>query len=353
MVRDAKRILITGHKGYIGSLLAPHLLRAGYEVVGLDTDYCRGCSLLPEPGPVPGIERDLRDLQRSDVVGFDAVIHLAALSGEPLGALDRDSTRQINFEGTVRLAEFAKRAGVRRFVFASTCLVYDPSGAGAASEQAPVAFSSDYAAAKIKSERALHDLAGDGFSPTVCRLGSVYGLSPRMRFDTLLNDVIGRAAATGRTLLRSGGTASWAVIQVQDLCRALQAVLEAPREAVHDEVFNLGAEHLNIRSGDLAALVLEAVPGCDLGAASPEPNPDQRSLALDCAKFRRAFPTFRFLWSPRQGARELAGHFRAIGLTRTDVQDPRFSRLSWMSHLVQHGILDASLRWPAAATEAA
>lgn len=341
---DAKRILVTGHNGYIGSVMAPYLWSAGYDVVGLDTDYFRACTLVPDRGRVPEIRKDLRDVEPADLRGFHAVIHLAALSNDPIGNLNEAWTRQINGEATVRLAEMAKAAGVRRFVFSSSCIMYGMSEASVCDETAPLAPQTEYARSKVVAEEALASLADDGFSPTYCRNGTVYGLSPRMRFDTVLNNFMGSAFTTGRVEVFSDGTPWRPVVHVQDVARAFKAVLEAPLADVHNQAFNTGADHLNHRVREIAELVVEAVPGAEL-VMKPQPGADQRTYKADFSKFARTFPDFEFLWTAREGARELYDAFRAISLVRDNFTDARFTRLKWLNRLIDTGAVDGNLRW--------
>ena len=227
---DNKRILITGNGGYLGSVMAPWLRSQGYEVIGLDTGYFSACTLAPDLAQIRTIRKDIRDVGAQDLAGFDAVIHLAALSNDPIGNLNAAWTRQINGEGTVRLARLAKQAGVPRFIFSSSCIMYGMSEAAVVDETAPLAPQTEYARSKVNAETALRRLADDRFSPTFCRNGTVYGLSPRMRFDTVLNNLMGCAYTTGRVVIHSDGTPWRPVVHVQDVARAFQAVLEAPIE---------------------------------------------------------------------------------------------------------------------------
>lgn len=328
--------------------MAPWLQRAGYDVVGLDTNYFSDCTLVPNLAEIPTIRKDLRDLAPADLEGFQSVIHLAALSNDPIGNLNEDWTREINYEGSVRLAEMAKKAGVRRFIFSSSCIMYGMSEVAVANETAPLAPQTEYARSKADAEAALQGLADDRFSPTYCRNGTVYGVSPRMRFDTVLNNLMGMAATTGRVEVHSDGTPWRPVVHVQDVARSFQAVLEAPLQDVHNEAFNMGAEQLNHQIRELAEIVVETVPGCEL-RMTPQPGADQRTYKAGFGKFSRTFPDFKFLWTPRDGARELYDAFKAIGLTNADYTDKRFTRLRWLRFLLDSGKVDGSLRWNAGA----
>ncbi len=339
-----QRILLTGHEGYIGSVMAPMLVQAGHEVVGLDTGYFRDCTLVEPDGSIPTIRKDIRDLEAADVTGFDAVIHLAALSNDPIGNLDTGWTASINDRASVRLAELARAAGVRRFLFSSSCIMYGMSVAGVATEASPLDPQTEYARSKVRSERGISALASDDFSPTFLRNGTVYGLSPRMRFDTVFNSLIGAAATSGKVTVFSDGTPWRPVVHVQDVSRAFQAVLEAPLQDVHDQAFNTGSEELNHRVIDLAEIAVRTVPRATLEVLA-QPDADQRTYRTDFGKFARTFPTFSFRWNPTSGAVELFEAFRAVGLTAEDFVSPRFTRLKWLRQLLDGNRLDGDLRW--------
>lgn len=339
-----KRVLVTGHTGYIGSVMTPMLAEAGYEVVGLDTDYYAECTLVPDRYTAPAVRKDLRDLTPRDLEGFDAVIHLAALSNDPIGNLNTAWTDAINFQASVSLAQLAKAAGVRRFLFSSSCIMYGMSEAAGVNETSPLDPKTEYARSKVQAERAIAALAGGGFSPTFLRNGTVYGLSPRMRFDTVLNNLVGAAATTGKVVLHSDGKPWRPVIHVQDVSRAFLHVLEAPIETVHNQAFNNGDDRMNHQIMELAEVVVRTVPGCTLEVRSSA-DADQRTYKTQFSKFARAFPAFRFEWDIRRGAQELCEAFRAVGLTEADFTDRRFTRLKWLRYLLESGRLDQSLRW--------
>jgi len=340
----AKRVLITGHKGYIGSVMAPHFAQAGYEVVGLDTGYYDPCTLVPEQVQIPYKQKDVRDLELDDVNGFDAVVHLAALSNDPIGNMNDGWTEDINFRASVRLAELAKAAGVQRYLFSSSCIMYGMSDAAVVTEESPLDPKTEYARSKVKSERAISELADDRFSPTFMRNGTVYGVSPRMRFDTVLNDLVGSAVTTGKITLYSDGKPWRPVVHVQDVARAFLAALEAPVADVWNQAFNTGANHLNHQIVELARIVADTVPGCEFEILA-QPGADQRTYKADFGKFARVFPSFTFKWNAREGARELYQTFKRIGLTYDDYIDKRFTRLKWIRHLLETQQLSDSLRW--------
>jgi nucleoside-diphosphate-sugar epimerase len=347
-----KRVLVTGHNGYIGSVMAPYLVEAGYEVTGLDTGYFQPCRLVLDRTEVSWIRKDIRDLELGDLKGFDAVVHLAALSNDPIGNLNESWTEEINFQASVRLAELAKAAGVERFLFSSSCIMYGMSEAAVVNEESSLDPKTEYARSKVKSERAIAELAGDSFAPSFLRNGTIYGISPRMRFDTVFNDLMAAAVTTGKVTLYSDGQPWRPVVHVQDVARAFRAVLEAPIGEVWNQAFNTGANHLNHQIIELAEIVVDTVPGCRLEVVA-QPGADQRTYKADFGKFARVFPDFSFNWTAKKGAVELYEGFKGIGLTHDDFVDKRFTRLKWLRYLLATGQLDSSLRWNGAKESAA
>jgi len=340
----SERILVTGHNGYIGSVMVPVLLQAGYQVVGYDTGYFRECTLIPDACEVPTIDKDIRDLCSQDLEGFHAVIHLAALSNDPIGNLRQNWTEQINYQSSVRLAELARGARVGRFLFSSSCIMYGMSSADVVNEQSPLDPQTEYARSKVKSERAISALASEGFSPVFLRNGTIYGLSPHMRFDTVFNDLMGSAVTTGKVIVYSDGKPWRPVVHVRDVARAFLAILCAPRDLIHNQAFNLGSNDLNYRVIQLAEIAHRTVPGCDLEVKAQK-SADQRTYKADFTKFKSAFPDFQFEWTPQKGGEELYNAFRSILLDHATFVDKRFTRLKWLNHLLETGRLDDSLRW--------
>jgi nucleoside-diphosphate-sugar epimerase len=341
-------VVVTGHHGYIGSALVPVLVDAGHEVTGIDAFYYEGCDLGSDTAKVRALRLDVRDVRAEHLAGADAVVHLAALSNDPLGALRPELTFAINYRATVALARAARGAGVSRFVFASSCSMYGATEAGAAAtEEAPLMPLSAYAESKVRSEEALAELASDGFSPVLMRNATAYGVSPRMRLDLVLNNLVAWAFTTGRVRVLSDGTPWRPLVHVEDIARATLLVLEAPRELVHAEAFNVGADEENYQVRELASIVEQVVSGCRVEYAGAG-DPDPRSYRVDFGKLRRAFPSFEPRWNARRGAEQLLACYERAHLTLATFEGGRFTRLERLASLLESGALDEELRRPAA-----
>jgi nucleoside-diphosphate-sugar epimerase len=338
------RVLVTGSHGYIGSVVAPLLADAGHDVVGLDTFFYRGCDFGSEVGQVESLSRDVREVAPAELEGFDAIVHLAALSNDPLGDLDAGLTAEINCDATLRLARAAREAGVRRFVFASSCSMYGASETGVAvDEDAPLKPLTAYAESKVRSEEGLVELAGPDFAPVSMRNATVFGVSPRLRLDIVLNNLAAWSHTTGRIRLLSDGSAWRPLVHVRDVAKATLALLDAPEEQIRGEAFNVGSNDQNYLIRDLAEQLSE-ITGCVVEVAEGS-SADQRSYRVDFSKFGRLLPGLALDWNAERGGRELVDAYRRVGLTTDEFDGDRFVRLRRLRRLLDEGALDASLRW--------
>jgi nucleoside-diphosphate-sugar epimerase len=338
------RLLVTGHSGYIGTVMAPLLLAAGHEVIGLDTDLFASCTFGPAPMPVPALRRDVRDVESADLCGLDAIVHLAGLANDPLGNLNPTVTYDINHLASVRLARMAKRAGIPRFIFSSSCSNYGAAGDQMMDEEAALRPVTPYATSKVRVEQDVAQLADASFSPIFLRNATAYGMSPRLRFDLVLNNLVAWAYTTGRVYIKSDGTPWRPIVHIEDISRAVLAVLQAPRQLVHNQAFNVGSTEENYRIRDLAEIVKATVPGCRIEYA-PDAGADTRCYRVDFTKFARTFPAFRPQWNARRGAEELLAAYQRIGVTLDEFEGPKYKRIDHLKALLANGRVDATLRW--------
>jgi len=344
------RILITGHKGYIGTVMAPLIADAGHEVAGLDSDLFEQCTFGDAPREFPSIRKDLRDVEAADLRGFDAVIHLAGLSNDPLGNLNPDLTYEINYHASVRLARLAKEAGVKRYLFSSSCSTYGAAGDKILDETAEFNPVTPYGRSKVLVEREVAQLAGPEFSPVFLRNATAYGVSPRLRFDLVLNNLTAWALTTGRVFIKSDGTPWRPIVHIEDISRAFLAALEAPRELIHNQAFNVGRSDENYQIRDLAEIVKEAVPNCTIEFAA-DAAPDKRCYRADFSRIAKTLPAFQPKWDARRGARELYEAYKEADLRVEDFEGARYKRIDHIQGLLASGRLNSDLRWQAVESE--
>ena len=338
------RVLVTGHDGYIGTVLVPFFRDAGHEVVGLDSYLFHDCRLGPASVDPPSLRMDVRDVTVEHLVGFDAVVHLAAISNDPLGDLNPDATFDINHRSTVHLAEAAKAAGVERFAYSSSCSLYGAQGDAYLDESAVFNPVTPYGVSKAASEKDLSALADDSFSPTYLLHATAYGASPRLRGDLVVNNLNGFAVTTGEVFLKSDGSSWRPLVHIEDIARAFLAVVEADRSTVHDEAFNVGATDENYRIRDVARLVEEAVEGSRIVFSDTAFN-DLRNYRVDCGKLAATLPDARPQWTVHRGIDQLVEAFGRYGLTVDELEGSRYMRIRRVLELVDEGRIDDDLRW--------
>lgn len=339
------RVLVTGHDGYIGSVLVPMLLKKGFHTIGLDSYLFDECTFGPHPPEhIPHIREDIRDITRFDLEGFDAIIHLAALSNDPLGDFHPSLTYAINHKASVHLAKLAKKAGVERFIFSSSCSTYGSAGDELLTEDAKFNPVTPYGNSKVWVERDISKLANHRFSPSFLRNTTAYGVSPRLRFDLVLNNLVAWAFTTKKVHLKSDGLAYRPLIHVEDIARAFVSALESPRDAVHNESFNVGRTEENFQVRELASVVKKTVPKCNIEFGKGAGH-DKRNYKVNFSKIKHMLPKFRPRWTVSEGARELYRAYKKIGLALKDFEGPRYKRIEHLKYLLKQKRIDKSLRW--------
>jgi len=337
------KVMVTGNLGYIGTVLAPMLKEQGHDVVGLDSDLYRRCTFGNGWVDIPTIIKDIRDIALDDLEGVEGICHLAGLSNDPLGDLNPDLTYEINYKASVRLAELAKQAGVSRFVFSSSCSNYGAGGEDWLTEESAFNPVTPYGESKVMVEKDVALLADDTFSPTFLRNATAYGVSPRLRFDLVLNNLVAWAFTTGQIRMKSDGSPWRPIVHIEDISRAFAAVLEAPRETIHNQAFNVGVTEDNLQVRDIANIVGETVPDCEISFAEGA-SPDTRCYRVNCDHLPQMVPAFQPQWNTRRGALELYEAYKKFGVTLEEFEGSRYQRIGHIRKLIADGNLDNELR---------
>jgi nucleoside-diphosphate-sugar epimerase len=337
-------VIVTGHKGFIGTIMVPMLQAAGHKVRGIDSDLYRNSTYGTPPAKVDEIIKDVRDVEKSDLEGADAIVHLAALSNDVLGDLNPDMTYEINHKASVRIAAMAKEIGIPRFVFASSCSMYGAAGDAVLDESAEFNPVTAYAISKVLVERDVRELADDKFSPVFMRNATAYGVSPRIRFDLVINNLVAWAYTTGLVRMKSDGTPWRPVVHIEDISRAVVAALAAPRETIHNEAFNVGSSAETYQIKTLADMVMRTVPDSRIEFAG-DAGPDKRNYKVNFSKYSRAFPNHLPTFTAERGVQSIYESYRRFGLHKDDYEGPQYKRIAQLKHLLATGQLDETYRW--------
>ncbi|HEY7372720.1 MAG TPA: NAD(P)-dependent oxidoreductase [Polyangia bacterium] len=337
------KVLVTGHRGYIGVEMVPALRAAGHEVVGLDTGYYDECDFESPPDPTPELKVDLRDITADHLRGIDAVAHLAALSNDPLGDLNKELTYDINLRASVKLARAAKEAGVPRFLFSSSCSLYGAGGDGFCDETSAFFPQTAYGESKVKVEQEVSGLADAKFTPVYLRNATAYGVSRRLRADIVVNNLVGHAITTGKVLLQSDGTPWRPLVHIGDIIHAFICCLSAPKDAIHNQAFNVGRKTENFRIREVAETVAAVVPQSEVSFAAGA-SADTRDYRVDFGKIETKLPGYKPSWTLRKGIEELYAAYKKHGMTKEEWQGPRYYRLKTIKGLQDRGLIDGNLR---------
>jgi len=339
------KILVTGNNGFIGTILVKLLVEKGYEVFGIDTNYFdEDCNLYPYKNDIMDIKKDVRNIAKEDLKDVYAVCHLAALSNDPIGELDPDLTYDINYHASVRLAKLAKKLGVTKFIYSSSCSLYGIAGEEAITEEAEFNPVTAYAKSKVLTEKSILPLSDSDFSVTTLRNATAYGISPKLRVDLVVNNLVGWALTTGQIKILSDGTPWRPLIHAEDIARAFIAVIEAPKEVIKGEAFNVGKNSENYQVKDIATMIKAVLPDCEI-IITGEHGPDSRTYKVNFDKIGRMLQGFDPQWNLKKGIEQIVNYYKQYGMSSNKFNDRYFIRLKQIKYLVDKGLVDSTLYW--------